>query len=406
LIQAATPLKGSFMTTDRAPVLFVDDDDVTRDLLARYLERNGFAVTGVADGREALARIDESRHELVLLDILMEGLGGMEVLSAIRQRYSATDLPIIMATSKDQSRDIVEALRQGANDYVTKPFDFPVVLARMQTQLSLKRSVDKIRQLEQELTRQNAELEKANRRMKRDLDAAAKVQAALLPGVPPVLSAARFAWEFKPCEELAGDLLNIIPLDGRRVVLYILDVVGHGVAAALLAVMVNRVLGQLRLSGDRLAAPTEVAAHLNQEFPWDPQTCQFFTLLYGVLSLDTGEFRFVAAGHPGPVYLPQDATAENLKLPGCPISLADGPHEEHSLTLRPGDRLYLYSDGILEARDKNGKTLGAKRLLELIERGRSIPLPDSLTLLLRATQDWCGMAPAHDDISLLAVELA
>jgi sigma-B regulation protein RsbU (phosphoserine phosphatase) len=221
-----------------------------------------------------------------------------------------------------------------------------------------------------------------------------------------VLPTARFAWEFKPCEELAGDLLNIIPLENGRVVLYVLDVVGHGVAAALLAVMVNRVLGQLRLSGDRLTEPAEVAAHLNQEFPWDPQTCQFFTLLYGVLSLDTGEFRFVAAGHPGPVYLSQDATAKNLKLPGCPISLADERHEEHSLRLKPGERLYLYSDGIVEARGKDGTAFGVKRLLERIEQDRAVPLPDSLALLLRAARDWCGEVPPHDDISLLAVERA
>jgi sigma-B regulation protein RsbU (phosphoserine phosphatase) len=397
-------LKGSPMTTDQASLLLVDDDDVTRDLLARYLERNGFAVTGVADGGEALALIKKEVHELVLLDILMEGMGGLEILSDVRQWYSATDLPVIMATSKDESRDIVEALKLGANDYVTKPFDFPVVLARVQTQLSLKRSVDKIRRLEQELTRQNAELEKANRRMKLDLHSAAKVQAALLPGVPPVLPTARFAWEFRPCEELAGDLLNIIPLDGGRVALYLLDVVGHGVAAALLAVMVNRVLGQLRLAGDRLVEPVEVAAHLNQEFSWDAQTCQYFTLLYGVLSLDTGEFRFVAAGHPGPVYLSVDATAKDFKLPGQPISLADGRHEEHSLMLRPGDRLYLYSDGIIEARNEHEESFGISRLLEHIERGRATSLPYNLASLLRAVQDWCGTIPPHDDISLLAVE--
>src|SRR5438132_10089266 len=139
------------MTIAQASLLLVDDDAVTRGLLARYLERNGFAVTGAADGDEALVRIEEGGHELVLLDILMEGRGGLEILSTIRGKYATTDLPVIMATSKDQGADVVEALRLGANDYVTKPFDLPVVLARVQTQLALKRSVDQIRQLEQRL---------------------------------------------------------------------------------------------------------------------------------------------------------------------------------------------------------------------------------------------------------------
>jgi sigma-B regulation protein RsbU (phosphoserine phosphatase) len=393
------------MTADRASLLLVDDDDVTRDLLARFLNRNGFAVTGAADGREALARIAQGGHELVLLDVLMEGMSGLEILSAVRRQYSATDLPVIMATSRDRSQDVVDALTQGANDYVTKPFDYPVVLARVQTQLALKRSVDQIRRLEQGLERKNAELEAANRRMKRDLDAAARVQAALLPSLLPELPAARFAWEFKPCTELAGDLLNIIPLDTKRVALYVLDVVGHGVAAALLAVMVNRILAQLHQAKEHLGPPPVVAAQLNREFAWVCKTSQFFTLLYEVLELDTGAFRFVSAGHPGPAYLPRDGGAQNLKLPGWPVGLGDEPYDEHSLKLRSGDRLFIYSDGIPDAHNNDRKTFGVDRMLELIERSRAAALPDSLGMLLRAAQDWCGEAPPHDDISLLAVEL-
>src|SRR5437763_1730780 len=106
------------MTTDRASLLVVDDDDITRNLLTRYLERHGFATTGVPDGNEALARIDAGGHDLILLDVLMEGLGGLETLTQVRRLRSPTELPIIMATSKDEPGDVVEALRLGANDYV------------------------------------------------------------------------------------------------------------------------------------------------------------------------------------------------------------------------------------------------------------------------------------------------
>jgi sigma-B regulation protein RsbU (phosphoserine phosphatase) len=391
------------MTTDQGSLLLVDDDDMIRGLLARFLERHGLTVTDEANGNNALARIEKGGYDLVLLDILMEGRNGLEILEAVRRQHSPTELPVVMATSKGKPGDVVQALQLGANDYVTKPFDYPVVLARVQTQLTLKRSVDQIRRLEQSLAQQNAELERANRRMKQDLDAAARIQQALLPGALPVLRGARFAWQFRPCTELAGDLLNIVPLDDRRVALYVLDVVGHGIAAALLAVMVNRVLGQLRLTG-RLAAPAEVAAHLSREFSWDPQTSQFFTLLYGVMDLDTGAFRFIAAGHPGPIYMPRGAVAQNLRLPGSPIALGDGLYEEHSLALQPGDRLYLYSDGIPEASNRDHKAFEVTRLLEFIEQGRTAPLGASLDLLRRAVEDWCGEISPHDDISILAVE--
>jgi len=333
----------------------------------------------------------------------MDGLSGLDVLREVRRRHTAADLPVVMATARDQPADVVQALQLGANDYVTKPFDCPVVLARVRTQLTLKRSVDQIRALEESLARRNAELEAADRRRRRDLAAAARVQQALLPGAVPQPPGVRFAWRFRPCSELAGDLLNVVPLDGGRVALYVLDVVGHGAAAALLAVMVNRVLGRLCQGGGG-TEPARLADELNREFPWEPHTGQFFTLLYGVLEPDGGLFRFVSAGHPGPLRLPRGGPACNLKVPGSPVGLADDPYEEQTLTLEPGDRLYLYSDGIPEGMSPRRQAFGAARLLALVEQVRSLSLGDSLDAWLRAVDEWCGASGPQDDISLLAVE--
>jgi sigma-B regulation protein RsbU (phosphoserine phosphatase) len=190
-----------------------------------------------------------------------------------------------MVTAHDRSDDIVHALDLGANDYVVKPYDFPVILARARTQLALKRVVEQKTELERSLGQRNQELAVANgrlsaayQRMKRDLLAAARVQEALLPRVPP-LPGARFAWGFEPCEELAGDTLNVVSLGRRHVGLYLLDVSGHGVAAALLSVMLSQVMAP---AGDEASVlvrrpadggpdqpvpPAEVAAHLNRRFP-------------------------------------------------------------------------------------------------------------------------------------------
>jgi sigma-B regulation protein RsbU (phosphoserine phosphatase) len=311
-----------------------------------------------------------------------------------------------MATARDESEDVVEALRLGANDYVTKPFDYPVVLARVQTQLSLKRSVDRIRALEQNLERQNAELELANRRMKRDLAAAARVQEALLPAGMPNLPGARFAWQFRPCTELAGDLLNVVPLGEGQVSLFVLDVVGHGVAAALLAVMAHRVLARLGQGPAGPPGPAEVARQLQCEFPFEERTSQFFTLHYGVLDLGGGAFRFISAGHPGPVYVPADAPAQNLNVPGFPIGLGDGAYHEQVLSLRPGDRLYLYSDGLTDAQNPAQQRFGEARVVSALERARARSLGDSVTSLLTEVEAWCGPASPHDDISILAAEIA
>jgi adenylate cyclase len=137
-------------------LLVVDDEPRNRDLLSRRLERVGYRVTSAADGPSALRAIGQDDYDLVLLDVLMPGMSGLEVLDAIRRLHSTSDLPVVMATALGGSEDTVEALGRGANDYVTKPFDFPVVMARVETQLGLKRAARQIADLAQELEIRNA----------------------------------------------------------------------------------------------------------------------------------------------------------------------------------------------------------------------------------------------------------
>jgi class 3 adenylate cyclase len=136
-------------------LLVVDDNDLNRDMLSRRLGGRGFAVEVAEDGARALARIEERPYDLVILDVMMPGLSGIDVLRRLRERASESDLPVIMATARDATEDVVEALRLGANDYVTKPLDFPVVLARIETQLTLARQKKEIRRLAENLELRN-----------------------------------------------------------------------------------------------------------------------------------------------------------------------------------------------------------------------------------------------------------
>jgi len=138
-----------------ARLLVVDDNELNRDMLSRRLGGRGFVVEAAEDGARALARIDERTFDLVLLDVMMPGLSGIDVLRRLRERWPESDLPVIMATARDASEDVVEALRLGANDYVTKPLDFSVVLARIETQLTLRRQTQEIRRLADTLALRN-----------------------------------------------------------------------------------------------------------------------------------------------------------------------------------------------------------------------------------------------------------
>ncbi|RMF82678.1 MAG: response regulator, partial [Planctomycetota bacterium] len=336
--------------------------------------------------------------------------------------HPPTRLPIIMLTGRDARDDVVEALRRGANDYITKPLDMAVVIARLRTQLSLKSAVDQIVGLERDLERKNAELERANddlraayRRMKSDLQAAARVQRSLLPSSPPPAPGLTFAWRYHPCQELAGDSLNVFTLDDEHIGCYLLDVTGHGVPAALLSVTITKLLMPVpdqpslvrrREPSGRLAAvsPRVVAEELNARFQLDPETCRFFTLFYGLLNTRTREVRYVCAGQSGPV-LARAGEVRNLNQPEIAIGVVPDPgYHERRLQLMPGDRLYVYSDGIDEARDARRTLFGEQRAMRVIRECRDQSLDASLDRLVHAAEQWAAAA-LDDDVSALALEL-
>ncbi len=125
------PAPGSFS------ILLVDDNPENRDMLSRRLERQGYRITLAEDGYQALSQMQQASYDLVLLDVMMPGINGFEVLAQLRKTHSPTELAVVMVTAKGESQDVVQALQLGANDYITKPVDFPVALARIQTQLGL-----------------------------------------------------------------------------------------------------------------------------------------------------------------------------------------------------------------------------------------------------------------------------
>jgi diguanylate cyclase (GGDEF)-like protein/PAS domain S-box-containing protein len=137
------------MLTNTKPLLLVDDDLTNQDLLSRRLKRAGYATEVAGSGYEALDVLARREVELVLLDSMMPGLSGIELLRQLRQRFSPARLPIIMVTALGESERVVEALNLGANDYISKPVDFPVALARIKAQLERKRAEDALRESEE-----------------------------------------------------------------------------------------------------------------------------------------------------------------------------------------------------------------------------------------------------------------
>lgn len=260
--------------------------------------------------------------------------------------------------------------------------------------------------------RANALLESVNAELREGLRAAAKVQASLLPPVGLRRDGMTFAWAFQPCEELAGDALSICPLADGRTAIYLLDVSGHGAAAALSAVSVVQSLtptndaSRLALGIEAPVVPDEVMRALDSHFAWDDSIGQFFTICYGVVDPLRREFHYCSAGHPPPVLVRRGEPAVLLRsTTGLPIGLG-GDFDVATISLKPGDRLYLYSDGVTETAHEHEETLfGGRRLLETFDRYHDHELQTTIDGILSELAEWRGAARARDDVSLLAVQI-
>lgn len=385
-----------------ATILVVDDTAVNRRILRAILERAGAVVSEAAGGEEALRLVRSGSPDLVLLDVLMPGMDGLEVCSALKGDSGTSDVPVIVVSSLGETADRIRGLSAGAEDYVTKPFDAGEVLARVATHLRIRRLTRSLRELNRELTDRQQRIED-------DLRAAAEIQRTLLPRAGASAPRLAFEWLFEPCATIGGDIFNVVSLGAGRTAIYVLDVSGHGVPAALVTVSVSQSLAPMSgviLDGrGEPAPPSEVLARLDAEYPFE-RFDMFFTMSYLTFDAASGLLRYSSAGHPPPLLLRQGQRPRPLEEGGTIVGLGVGSRfDEGSVVMAPGDRLALCTDGVLETVSPGGELFGAGRLDDVLVSGSALPLPALGELVGREVAAHAAGRPARDDVSLLLAEV-
>jgi len=446
-------------------VLIAEDNRLQAKVLEDRLVKAGYRVRVAGDGRIALAMAREERPDVIVSDIEMPHMTGHELCREIKSDSQLRTIPLILLSTLSEPEDIIRGLDCGADNYVTKPYRMAYLIQRMESLLqtpidagdedqlelqvtlagtnykvrsgrqqvlnllvsTFENAVEKNQELlrsnedltiaKQNLSKWNRELETLNERMRRDLEAAAKIQHSLLPQSVPKTDAVTFAWKYLPCDELAGDFLNFFALDDDHVGMFVIDVSGHGVASSLLSVAVGRMLMpsigatsllvRLDESGKRIIIPpAEVAAELNRRFPMEEQGNLYFTMVYAVLHLPTGTMRFVSAGHNAIVHTRPGKPPKMLPAEGFAIGwMSDIEYDEIEVQLSGGERIFLYSDGIPEALDHNLEEFDEPRMLKLIQQCASTPIDETVQTICDAVMHWCRIKGPKDDISILAVEI-
>ncbi len=392
-------------------VLIVEDDPSAMLILSRLVEKWGYEVITAKEGREALDKFNEEPVPLLVTDWMMPGMDGLELIQHIRARKDVEYVYIILLTALSETSDIVAGIDGGADDFINKPFNSAEFRARL-------RAGARVAELERNLSERNRQLAKANHRMRFDLQAAADIQASLLPDKEKITRSAHFAYRYVPCDELAGDTINFFDLDENNHGFFVLDVSGHGVPAALLAVTLSRIMSPLmdrtsllktRLNSPpwySLTAPREVARQLNAKFQIDINSGQYFTCIYGIYNSSNRTVRYVSCGHPPIVQVSKNGESQLHQVRSMPVGFSpECLYDEQVLQLETGDRIFLYSDGISEAANPEDEQFGFTNLMETLQAGAHLPLGDNLDFLLEKVKNWSKSPNLADDISLLALEV-
>lgn len=258
-----------------------------------------------------------------------------------------------------------------------------------------------------DVERQKIELQQKQALIDRDLKAAAAIQQSLLPQGPPCVPSLRAAWAFAPSERIGGDIFNIHRVDRDVVGVYMLDVCGHGVPAALVAVAASQfLLSTEGFEGNdcRQSGPAAVLANLDAAFPFE-RFDTYFSVACLTLEVSAGRLTYGCAGHPAPLLLRRDGTVEMLVGRGPVIGLGDGVrYEQRQLSLSAGDKILLYTDGVLENRGPSGEAFGRERFNRALQRAARLPVEDLVPSLQAELREFLGSTAPDDDISILGLE--
>jgi phosphoserine phosphatase RsbU/P len=255
-------------------------------------------------------------------------------------------------------------------------------------------------------------------RLDEDLKSAAEIQRSLLPALFPKVDNCRFASKFIPSERVGGDIFNVFEIDKERIVIYILDVSGHGVPAAMVTVSVSQMLCPTTgyfcgHSGYRspaceteLASPKKVLQALDMNYPLE-RFDKFFTMSYVVLNHRESTLVYCNAGHPAPILLRSDGRLEPLEQGGTIVGMGGViPFEEEVKTLAHGDKIIFYTDGLTEYTNTAGEAYGVERLNKILTKLTTFSAQETLDTVVSSVMDFGENVSPSDDITLVVVDFS
>jgi sigma-B regulation protein RsbU (phosphoserine phosphatase) len=372
-------------------ILVIDDDTAVQELLRRTLKKQGYEVTVASNGEDGVAQAQKLRPALIICDWIMPRLTGIDVCRRVKADPELSTTQFFLLTSLGSIADRVKGLDAGADDFISKPIELNELQARVRAGLRLH-----------QLSR---DLKIAKQSLEAELAEAAEYVQSLLPD--PMTEPISIEAKFIPSRQLGGDCFDYNWLDADYLAIYLLDVAGHGLRAALPSVAVLNLLRSRALPNIDYYKPSDVLRALNTTFQMSYQNDKYFTIWYGVYNRISRQLVYASAGHPPAVLISQspasNAKIQRLKTPGMPVGMfPDAPYVDNCCDVEDLSTLYIFSDGVYEIHQPDGNIWGLDPFIDLLAAYNGASA-DQLELVLNYIQNLNAKAVFDDDWSLLKV---
>ncbi|MGA7932671.1 MAG: SpoIIE family protein phosphatase [Kovacikia sp.] len=373
-------------------ILVIDDDPAIQIVLKKLLNAQGHDVTIANNGVEGVKRAKEFQPAVIICDWMMPQMDGLEVCRRIKADPDLSTSFFILLTSRVSIQDRVYGLDNGADDFLCKPVELDELRARVKAGLRLH-------QVNQDLQAQKQMLES-------ELIEAAEYVRSLLP--PPLKGKITIDSRFVPSRQLGGDCFDYYWLDPDYLAIYLLDVSGHGLGAALPSISVLNMLRSQSMDGVNFYQPNLVLRALNEAFQMDSQNDKFFTIWYGVYNQAKQSLVYSTAGHPPAILLSKSAQGEvllkQLRTSSMPIGmLPDTRFINQSCEITAPSTLYIFSDGVYEILQPDGNVWGLEAFAELLLNDQKKIDRIGLDYVLEQIKTRNPKDTLDDDLSILRI---
>lgn len=396
---ASTVRQAAGLPEHHIVVLLVDDQRIVGEAVRRMLAGEpDVALHHETDPTLAVARAEALSPTVILQDLVMPGTDGLTLLRQFRAHPQLGEVPTIVLSTKEEPTVKAEAFALGASDYLVKLPDRVELVARIRhhanayiATLQRNEAYDALRRSQHALAAELAE--------------AAQYVRSLLPA--PLTGSIETAWEFVSSTALGGDGFGYFDIDAQHFAMFLLDVCGHGVGAALLSVSAMNALTAQTLPAVDFRDPAQVLGALNETFAMEKHNNLYFTIWYGVFHRTTRTLRYASAGHPPAIVLAAGHAAQRLHTEAMPMGTwPDASFTARATTLPPAARIYLFSDGAYELTRPDGTLTRYDDFLELLATRSEPNGATRVAAAIAAARALQGQPHFEDDVSLLEVAIA